>query len=86
MGAFFTARPGVEVPAGAGDLVSWHSHNPDCAAFFATADEPCTDTRRMLHVWTAEQVDLVSKQGQEYTVDVVNPFGAPFLASVKREG
>lgn len=86
VGAFFTARPGVEVPGDAGDLVTWHSHDPDCPAFFAGADEPCTDTRRMLHVWTAETVDLVSRQGDEFAVEVVDPFGAPFLHSVTRQG
>lgn len=86
IGAFFTARPGVEVPVPAGELVTWHSHNPDRPAFFASADEPRTDTRRMLHVWTAETVDLVSRRGDEVTVEVLDPFGAPFLASVTRQG
>jgi hypothetical protein len=86
VGAFFIAPAGAEVPGGAGDLVSWHSHDPACTTFFATAAEPCTGTRRMLHVWTADHVELVSKRGREVTVDVVDPFGAPFLAAVTRKG
>ena len=55
-------------------------------AFFATADEPCTDARRMLHVWTADQVELVGGRDQPVEVEVVDPFGAPFRASVARAG
>jgi hypothetical protein len=40
----------------------------------------------MLHVWTAESADLVRRDGDTVTVDVVDPFGAPFLASVERAG
>lgn len=85
IGAFFVAPAGAEVPAGAGDLVSWHSHDTDCPGFFATADDPCTDTRRMLHVWTAESVEFTRRRGGEaINVDVADPFGAPFAASVVR--
>lgn len=84
LGAFFVARPGVDAPTPAGDLVVWHSHSPDCPAFSATEDEPCTDTRRMLHVWTADEVELVGRRDQPVTVRVVDPFGAPFRASVER--
>jgi hypothetical protein len=86
VGAFFVAPPGVSVPGGAGDLVTWHSHDPDCPGFWATAAEPCTGTRRMLHVWTADSVDLVRRNGETVTVEVVDPFGAPFHASVERAG
>lgn len=70
VGAFFTARPGVDAPTPAGDLVVWHSHGPG--------------SRRMLHVWTAEEVELVGRRDQPVTVRVVDPFGAPFRASVER--
>jgi hypothetical protein len=85
LGAFFVARPGVDAPTPAGDLVVWHSHSPDCPAFFATEDEPCTDTRRMLHVWTADEVELTGPRRPEpVTVRVLDPFGAPFFDSVER--
>jgi hypothetical protein len=86
VGAFFVAPAGDAVPTGAGDLVTWHSHDPACAAFWATDDDPCAASRRMLHVWTAESADLVRRDGDTVTVDVVDPFGAPFLASVERAG
>jgi len=86
LGAFFVAPPGTPAPSPAGDLVVWHSHDPSCPAFFTSADAPCTDTRRMLHVWTVEQVELVGRRGQPVEVDVVDPFGAPFRASVAPVG
>lgn len=86
VGAFFVAPAGTPVPADAGGLVTWHSHDPACAAFWATPDEACTGSRRMLHVWTAETVDLVRRNGDTATVAVTDPFGAPFLASVERAG
>jgi hypothetical protein len=86
LGAFYVAPAGTEVPADGGNLVTWHSHDPSCEAFFATPAAPCTDTRRMLHVWTVARADLVGRDGREHGVTVVNPFGAPFLASVEREG
>ena len=87
LGAFFIAPPGTTAPTPAGDLVVWHSHSPDCPGFFATEDEPCTDTRRMLHVWTTDEVELTGPRRQEpVTVRVVDPFGAPFFKSVERVG
>lgn len=86
VGAFFVAPAGAEVPGGAGDLVTWHSHSPACTQFFTTAADPCSDTRRMLHVWTVESAELVRRDGRAVHVEVVNPFGAPFLASVERAG
>jgi hypothetical protein len=70
LGAFFVAPPDVEAPRPAGDRVVWHSHDPACAAFFATADEPCTGSRRMLHVWTVESA--------------TDPFGTPIGAAFAR--
>jgi hypothetical protein len=67
LGAFFVAPPDVEAPRPAGDLVVWHSHDPACAAFFTTADEPCTASRRMLHVWTIDAA--------------TDPFGTPIGAA-----
>jgi hypothetical protein len=84
LGAFFVAPPGTAAPSPAGDLVVWHSHAPSCPGFLATADEPCTDAHRMLHVWTVDQVDLVGRRDQPVEVEVVDPFGAPFRASVTR--
>jgi hypothetical protein len=87
LGAYFVALPGVEVPAATGDLVVWHSHNPGCPAFFATEAEPCTDVRRMVHVWTVDQVELTSRRtGEPIAVEVTDPFGAPFRASIARVG
>jgi hypothetical protein len=85
IGAFFVTPKGAEAPTPAGDLVVWHSHDPACAGFFATADEPCTTTRRMLHVWTADTITMVGRrQEREVEVRVVDPFGAPLEASVER--
>jgi hypothetical protein len=85
LGAFFVTPPGTAAPTPAGDLVVWHSHNPGCPGVFATADAPCTDVRRMLHVWTAEQVSVASRRtGQPIEVQVTDPFGVPFGASVTR--
>ncbi len=86
LGAFFVVPPGTAAPSDAGDLVVWHSHNPACPAYFATADAPCADTRRMLHVWTVDQVELEGRRGQPVEVEVVDPFGAPFGASVAPVG
>jgi hypothetical protein len=85
LGAFFIAPPGEPVPDDAGGVVVWHSHDPACTGFFATPDQPCTDTRRMLHVWTAEHLDITARRtGQTVAVDFVDPFGAPFRASIAR--
>jgi hypothetical protein len=85
IGAFFVTPKGAEAPTPAGDLVVWHSHDPACADFFATAEEPCTATRRMLHVWTADTITLVGRRnGRTTEVRVVDPFGAPLTASVER--
>ena len=87
LGAYFVAPSGVEVPATAGDLVVWHSHNPGCPGFFATEADPCTEVRRMVHVWTVGQVELTApRTGETLTVEVTDPFGAPFRASVDRVG
>jgi hypothetical protein len=85
LGAFFIAPPATPAPMPAGDLVVWHSHNPSCPDFFATASEPCSDVRRMLHVWTVDQVEMAApRTGQPLQVRVTDPFGAPFRASVAR--
>lgn len=85
IGAVFVARSGLEAPADAGDLLAWHSHGAKCPGFFATADEPCSNTRRMLHVWTAESAEYVPRKGGDpISVELVDPFGAPFVASVAR--
>ncbi len=85
IGAFFVTPKGADAPTPAGELVVWHSHDPACADFFATADEPCTSTRRMLHVWTADTITLVGRRsGRTAEVRVVDPFGAPLKASVER--
>ena len=64
----------------------WHSHDPSCPAFFATADEPCTEARRMLHVWTADRVEIESRRNGPVEVEVIDPFGAPFRASIAGAG
>ena len=85
LGAFFIAPPGEPVPDDAGGIVVWHSHDPACTGFFATPDQPCTDSRRMLHVWTADHLDITARRtGQTVGVDFVDPFGAPFRASIAR--
>jgi hypothetical protein len=87
LGAFFVAPAGTEAPTPAGDLVVWHSHSPDCPGFFATPDAPCLDARRMLHVWTVDEVTLPGgrrNNGEPVTVRVVDPFGVPFRASVEK--
>jgi hypothetical protein len=84
LGAFFVATPGIDAPTPAGDLAVWHSHDPSCGAFFATAQAPCTDTRRMLHVWSIDRSPLTRRDGTVVDVRVTDPFGAPFGASVER--
>jgi hypothetical protein len=85
LGAFFIARPGEPLPDDAGGIVVWHSHDPACTGFFATPDQPCTDSRRMLHVWTADHLDITARRtGQTVGVDFVDPFGAPFRAAIAR--
>ena len=86
LGAFFVAPAGAPAPSPAGDLVVWHSHDPSCPAFFATADEPCTEARRMLHVWIADRVEIESRRRGPVEVEVIDPFGAPFRASIARAG
>lgn len=83
LGAFFVAPPGTPAPMPAGELVVWHSHDPSCTAFFASEADPCSDSRRMLHVWTADHVELVTRRsGRPLEVRISDPFGAPFAASV----
>jgi hypothetical protein len=85
LGAFFVALPGQQVPDGAGGIVVWHSHNPDCSAFFATPEAPCLDQRRMLHVWTFDHTELVlPRSGRTVAIEVTDPFGSPLRASVAR--
>jgi hypothetical protein len=84
LGAFFIAPSGEPVPDSAGGITVWHSHDPACTAFFATPDQPCTDTRRMLHVWTADHLDITRRNGQTVGVDFVDPFGTPFRAAIAR--
>jgi hypothetical protein len=85
LGAFFVAPPGQPVPDDAGGIVVWHSHDPACTGFFATPDQPCTDSRRMLHVWTADHVEInAPRLGRTVGIDIVDPFGAPFTASIAR--
>jgi hypothetical protein len=86
VGAFFIAPPGEPVPDDTGGIAVWHSHDPACTAFFATPDQPCTDTRRMLHVWTADHLDITRRNGQTVGVDFVDPFGSPFRAAIARSG
>jgi hypothetical protein len=85
LGAFFVAPKGATVPDDAGGIVVWHSHDPACTGFFATPEAPCTGSRRMLHVWTAGHVEIdAPRLGRTVGVDIVDPFGAPFTASIAR--
>jgi hypothetical protein len=85
LGAFFVAPKAAAVPDDAGGIVVWHSHDPACTGFFATPEAPCTDSRRMLHVWTADHVEITAPRlGRTVGVDIVDPFGAPFTASIAR--
>jgi hypothetical protein len=52
LGALFTVRPGERAPTPGGGIFSWHTHDPGCGSFLVPAGG-CTDTFRMLHVWTA---------------------------------
>ena len=52
LGAVFTVWPGRVAPAPGGDIFFWHTHNSNCGSFLVPAGV-CTDTFRMLHVWTA---------------------------------
>ena len=83
LGAFFVA-PRARRPPPAPDLVTWHTHDPACPAFFVTGAEPCTGSRRMLHVWTAGDVAPPPRTGRTVEVRVADPFGAPFTASIAR--
>src|SRR5262245_28344008 len=85
LGAFFVALKGQAVPGDAGGIVVWHSHDPACTGFFATAEAPCTGQFRMLHVWTFDQATLTRpRTGKQVTVKLTDPFGVPFKASVER--
>lgn len=87
LGAFFVVPAGTPAPMPAGDLVVWHSHRDSCPGFFATEAEPCLDARRMLHVWTADEVTLPGDrrgERQPITVRVVDPFAVPFRAGVEK--
>jgi hypothetical protein len=88
LGAFFVVPPGTPAPTPAGDVVVWHSHNPSCPQFLVEdGQDDCVDTRRMVHVWTAEQVELTARRtGQPVDVRITDPFGAPFTASIERIG
>jgi hypothetical protein len=88
LGAFFVVPPGTPAPTPAGDLLVWHSHDPSCSQFFVEdGQNDCVDTRRMVHVWTAEQVELTSRRtGRPVDVRITDPFGAPFKASIERIG
>jgi len=87
LGSFFIAPPGTEAPAPAGDLVVWHSHSTRCPQFHVTDTQPRADTVRMLHVWTAGEVELVDRRtGRTVTATFSDPFGAPFKASVTMSG
>ena len=87
LGAFFVAQAGAEAPTPAPDLVVWHTHDPACPAFFVTDEAPCAGSRRMLHVWTAEQLTWISRRtGEPVDVTVADPFGAPFRASIAAAG
>jgi len=52
LGALYTVRPGEPAPTPGGDIFFWHTHQPSCGSFLVPAGK-CTDTFRMLHVWTA---------------------------------
>ena len=52
LGALYTVRPGEPAPTPGGDVFFWHTHDPSCGSFLVPAGR-CTDTFRMLHVWTA---------------------------------
>jgi len=86
IGAFFVAPRGAAAPAPAGDLVVWHSHDPACAGFFVTPAEPCTESFRMLHVWTADEIELTTRTGATVPVRLVDPYGTPLRASVEPAG
>jgi hypothetical protein len=52
LGALYTVRPGEPAPTPGGNVFSWHTHDPVCGSFLVPGGG-CTDTFRMLHVWTA---------------------------------
>ena len=52
LGALYTVRPGEPAPSPGGDIFFWHTHDPSCGSFLVPTGG-CTDTFRMLHVWTA---------------------------------
>jgi hypothetical protein len=52
LGALYTVLPGEPAPAPGGNVFFWHTHDPSCGSFLVPAGG-CTDTFRMLHVWTA---------------------------------
>lgn len=84
LGAFFVAPKGAEAPSPAGDLALWHSHSRRCPGFFATDDEPCTGTRRMLHIWTADDIVVPARRGSPGgPAQVVDPFATPFGAALE---
>jgi hypothetical protein len=87
LGAVFIVPPGLPTPSPAGDLVVWHAHGPACPNFFVTDDAPCTNTRRMLHVWTSDTVEFVRQgSGKPYDVRFSDPFGSPFGETITRVG
>jgi hypothetical protein len=52
LGAVFTVLPGMPAPTPGGAVFLWHTHASSCGAFLVPAGA-CTDTFRMLHIWTA---------------------------------
>jgi hypothetical protein len=53
LGAVFLAPPGVSAPTPGGAIFFWHTHDARCEAFLVPAGR-CSDTVRMLHIWTSK--------------------------------
>ena len=69
LGAVFTVAPGETAPAPAGDIFGWHTHDPRCNTFLVPAGG-CSETFRMLHIWTTT------------AVEVLDPWTQPFRAAI----
>ncbi len=69
LGAVFTVAPGETAPAPAGDIFRWHTHDPRCDTFLVPAGG-CSETFRMLHIWTTT------------AVEVLDPWTQPFRAAI----
>lgn len=72
LGAVFTVQSGGTAPAPAGAIFRWHTHDPRCETFLVPAGG-CSDTFRMLHIWTTTAADVVDPWTQPFRAAIGHP-------------